>query len=83
MFDRGLLNVELEKIEKFVGISNFKDFRNEIVNFVLRVRVNNGGKNLVWISYEKLRIVIEKKMFFNIEDLLLVIFFNIKGFVEE
>lgn len=78
-----LLNVELEKIEKFVGISNLKDFCNEIVNFVLRVCVNNGGKNLVWISYEKFCIVIEKKMFFNMEDLLLVIFFNIKGFVEE
>lgn len=78
-----LLNVELEKIEKLVGISNLKDFCNEIVNFVFCVWVNNGGKNFNWISYEKLCIVIEKKMFFNMEDLLLVILFNIKGFVED
>ncbi|MEK6667838.1 MAG: PrkA family serine protein kinase, partial [Pseudomonadota bacterium] len=36
IFDRGALNAELEKIEKPAGIANPKDFRNEIVNFVLR-----------------------------------------------
>ncbi len=36
LFDRESLNAELEKIEKPAGISNPKDFRNEIVNFVLR-----------------------------------------------
>lgn len=36
LFDRAALNAELEKIEKPAGISNPKDFRNEIVNFVLR-----------------------------------------------
>ncbi|MBP7661546.1 MAG: PrkA family serine protein kinase, partial [Burkholderiaceae bacterium] len=35
-FDRVQLNGELEKIEKPAGIANPKDFRNEIVNFVLR-----------------------------------------------
>jgi serine protein kinase len=30
------LNSELEKVEKPAGIANPKDFRNEIVNFVLR-----------------------------------------------
>ena len=35
-FDRSALNDELEKIEKPAGIANPKDFRNEIVNFVLR-----------------------------------------------
>ena len=44
-FDRGSLNSELEKIEKPAGISNPKDFRNEIVNFVLRSKANNSGKN--------------------------------------
>jgi len=63
VFDRASLNAELEKIEKPAGISNPKDFRNEIVNFVLRARANNGGKNPVWSSYEKLRTVIEKKMY--------------------
>lgn len=79
MFDRGALNEELEKIEKPAGISNPKDFRNEIVNFVLRARANYEGKNPNWTSYEKLRIVIEKKMFSNTEDLLPVISFNAKA----
>lgn len=79
IFDRGLLNLELEKIEKPAGISNPKDFRNEVVNFVLRARANNRGKNPVWNSYEKLKTVIEKKMFTNTEDLLPVISFNAKA----
>lgn len=78
LFDRAALNSELEKIEKTAGISNPKDFRNEIVNFVLRARANNNGKNPVWTSYEKLRTVIEKKMFSNTEELLPVISFNAK-----
>jgi serine protein kinase len=83
MFDRGALNQELEKIEKPAGISNPKDFRNEIVNFVLRARANNKGKNPVWTSYEKLRAVIEKKMFSNTEDLLPVISFNAKASADD
>lgn len=83
ILDRGNLNSELEKIEKPAGISNPKDFRNEIVNFVLRARANNNGNNPVWSSYEKLRVVIEKKMFSNTEDLLPVISFNAKASNEE
>ena len=83
IFDRSALNAELEKIEKPAGISNPKDFRNEIVNFVLRARANNAGKNPVWTSYEKLRAVIEKKMFSNTEDLLPVISFNAKASADE
>lgn len=83
ILDRASLNEELEKIEKPAGISNPKDFRNEIVNFVLRARANNDGKNPVWSSYEKLRTVIEKKMFSNTEDLLPVISFNAKASVED
>ncbi|NDV91069.1 PrkA family serine protein kinase [Alteromonas sp. 345S023] len=83
LFDRSALNAELEKTEKPAGISNPKDFRNEIVNFVLRARANNEGKNPAWTSYEKLRTVIEKKMFSNTEDLLPVISFNTKGSAEE
>ncbi|ARG96376.1 PrkA family serine protein kinase [Legionella micdadei] len=79
IFDRSSLNLELEKIEKPAGISNPKDFRNEVVNFVLRARANNHGKNPVWNSYEKLKSVIEKKMFTNTEDLLPVISFNAKA----
>jgi len=82
-FDRAQLNGELEKIEKPAGIANPKDFRNEIVNFVLRARANNGGRNPAWISYEKLREVIEKKMFSNTEELLPVISFNAKASAED
>ncbi len=83
ILDRPSINEELEKIEKPAGISNPKDFRNEVVNFVLRARANNGGKNPSWLSYEKLRAVIEKKMFSNTEDLLPVISFNPKASQED
>jgi serine protein kinase len=83
IYDRSALNEELEKIEKPAGISNPKDFRHEVVNFVLRARANNKGKNPVWNSYEKLRSVIEKKMFSNTEDLLPVISFNPKSSSED
>jgi serine protein kinase len=83
IFDRAALNAELEKIEKPAGIANPKDFRNEIVNFVLRARAAHGGRNPAWTSYEKLREVIERKMFSNTEDLLPVISFNAKGSSED
>jgi serine protein kinase len=83
MMQRGALNEELEKIEKPAGISNPKDFRNEIVNFVLRARAQNEGNNPRWTSYEKLRVVIEKKMFSNTEELLPVISFNAKSSADD
>ena len=83
VFDRVALNAELEKTEKPAGIANPKDFRNEIVNFVLRARANNQGRNPGWTSYEKLRVVIEKKMFSNTEDLLPVVSFNAKASAED
>ena len=83
IFDRASLNADLEKIEKPAGISNPKDFRNEVVNFVLRARANNNGSNPKWNSYEKLKTVIEKKMFTNTEDLLPVISFNAKASEED
>ncbi len=83
IFDRSTLNEELEKIEKPAGIANPKDFRNEIVNFVLRARAQNGGKSPRWTSYEKLREVIEKKMFSSTEELLPVISFNTKASAED
>jgi serine protein kinase len=83
MFDRAALNEELEKIEKPAGISNPKDFRNEIVNFTLRARANNEGLNPSWTSFEKMRSVIEKKMFANTEDILPVISFNAQSSTED
>ncbi len=83
LLNRSALNADLEKIEKPAGISNPKDFRNEIVNFVLRARANNNGRNPSWTSYEKLRRVIEMKMFSSTEDLLPVISYGAKSSTEE
>ncbi len=78
MMNRELLNQELTKIEKPAGIANPKDFRNEVVKFSLRARAKNGGKNPSWTSYEKIREVIERRMFSQVEDLLPVISFGSK-----
>lgn len=83
LFDRSILNDELEKIEKAAGIANPKDFRHEVVTFCLRYRAGNGGKNPNWTSYEKLREVIEKKMFAQTEELLPVISFGTKKSKED
>jgi len=83
MFNREVLNAELEKMEKPAGITNPKDFRNEVVGFVIRAQARNEGKNPDWKSYQKLREVIEKKMFANTEELLPVISFNTKSSSEE
>ncbi len=82
-FDKAALNVELEKLEKPAGIANPKDFRNEVVNFVLRARAKNGGSNPKWSSYEKLRVVIEKKMFAATDELLPVVSFMAKSSVDD
>jgi serine protein kinase len=78
MLNRELLNAELTKIEKPAGIANPKDFRNEVVKFALRTRASSGGVNPSWTSYEKIREVIEKRMFSQVEDLLPVISFGSK-----
>jgi serine protein kinase len=78
LLDRELLNQELSKIEKPAGIANPKDFRNEVVKFTLRARAHNKGRNPSWTSYEKIREVIERRMFSQVEDLLPVISFGSK-----
>jgi serine protein kinase len=78
LLDRKIIDQELSKVEKPAGIANPKDFRNEVVKFALRARANNKGKNPSWTSYEKLREVIEKRMFSQVEDLLPVISFGSK-----
>lgn len=79
MFDREMLNKELEKIEKPAEISNPKDFRHEIVNFALRHQAKHDSKNPKWTSYEKLKRVIEATMFAKTQDLLPVISFTGQG----
>lgn len=81
-FDRSLLNDELEKIEKTAGIANPKDFRNDVVQFYLRHRAKNG-KSPSWDSYEKIRNVIEKRIFSKTEELIPVISFSTKASKEE
>ncbi len=78
LMNRELLNQELSKIEKPAGIANPKDFRNEVVKFTLRARAQRGGRNPSWTSYEKIREVIERRMFSQVEDLLPVISFGSK-----
>ncbi len=83
ILDRRMLNQELEKIEKPAGIANPKDFRSEVTNFTLRYKANNGGKSPRWDSYEKIKAVIEKKIFTNTEDLLPIISFGAKSNEED
>ncbi len=78
LLNRELLNQELTKIEKPAGIANPKDFRNEVVKFSLRARAANAGRNPSWTSYEKIREVIERRMFSQVEELLPVISFSSK-----
>ncbi|HYF56885.1 MAG TPA: PrkA family serine protein kinase [Salinarimonas sp.] len=78
LLNRELLNQELTRIEKPAGIANPKDFRNEVVKFALRYRANNGGNNPSWTGYEKIREVIERRMFSQVDELLPVISFGTK-----
>ncbi|WP_210493950.1 PrkA family serine protein kinase [Microvirga antarctica] len=78
LLNRELLNQELSKTEKAAGIANPKDFRNEVVKFALRSRAAHAGRNPSWTSYEKLREVIERRMFSQVEELLPVISFGSK-----
>ena len=82
-FDRSALNEELEKIEKSAGIANPKDFRNDVVQFYLRHKAKNNGKSPSWDSYEKIRNVIEKRIFSKTEDLIPVISFSGKASKDE
>jgi serine protein kinase len=77
-FDRVALNEELEKIEKPAGIANPKDFRNDLVQFYLRHKAKNGEAPS-WDSYEKIRSVIEKRIFSKTEDIIPVISFTSKA----
>ncbi len=81
-FDRSALNEELEKIEKPAGIANPKDFRNDVVQFYLRHKAKNS-KSPSWDSYEKIKNVIEKRIFSKTEDLIPVISFTGKTSKDE
>jgi serine protein kinase len=78
LMDRDMLNAELSKLEKAAGINAVKDFRFDVVKFVMRYRAKHQGDNPRWDSYEKIRDAIQKRMFAQIEDLLPVISFESK-----
>ena len=83
LLNRENLNSKLEEIEKSAGIVNAKDFRNDIVHYVLRYRAKNEGKMPAWNSYEKIKVVIEKKMFAATAEIMPVVSFSPKGSSEE
>jgi serine protein kinase len=78
ILNRDALNQKLEEIEKAAQISNPKDFRNEIVNYVLKYKGKNEGKAPAWDAYEKMKTVIEKRMFSATEQIMPVIAFGPK-----
>ena len=83
LLNRESLNSKLEETEKAAGIVNAKDFRNDIVHYVLRYRAKNEGKMPKWNAYEKIKIVIEKKMFTATTEIMPIVSFNPKGSSEE
>lgn len=83
MLDRELLNKELEAIEKAAGVANPRDFRNEVVKYALRSRSQNAGANPKWTSYNKLKEVIEKRIFSTLDSMLPVISFGTKRTEED
>lgn len=83
IWDRNVLNAECEKIEKPAGIANPKDFRNEIVQYVLRFRAANSGDSPKWNEYEKIKEVIEARIFSNTDEILPVIAFGKKASEED
>lgn len=78
MMNREKLNEKLEEIEKAAMITNSKDFRNEIVNYVLKYKGKHEGKAPQWDAYEKMKTVIEKRMFSATEQIMPVIAFGPK-----
>ena len=83
LMDRNELDKWLQKIERPSQIHNVSDFRNEVVRYALQFRSTHEGNNPSWTSYEKLKEVIERKMFDNINDMLPVISFGAKSSSED
>jgi serine protein kinase len=78
ILNRDALNQKLEEIEKAASITNAKDFRNEIVNYVLKYKAKHEGNAPAWDAYEKMKTVIEKRMFSATEQIMPVIAFGPK-----
>ncbi len=74
--DRDKINKELSIIEKAAAIGDPKDFRGEIVHYILKRKAE--GVHVRWDSYKKLSEVIQKSVFKNMKDLLPIISFSDK-----
>lgn len=83
MLDRTKLEAKLESIEKPAQIANPKDFRNDIVHYILRYKAQHNGEIPPWNSYEKIKLVIEKKMFTATSEIMPIVSFSPKGTSEE
>jgi serine protein kinase len=83
VLDREAVNKELEGIEKPAGIASPKEFRQEITRFVMKHRGNNKGNLPRWDEFEKMRVVIEKKVLASTDEILPVISFSPKRSEEE
>lgn len=68
LWSKSQIDAELQKLERPAGIVNAKDFRNEVVRHVLKVRAS--GKTVDWRNIKVLADVIEKNMFTSMETLL-------------
>lgn len=73
----------LEEIELPANISNKKDFRQEVRAFCLKHQAKNNGKNPSWTSYNKIKDVIEAKLFSNMDDMLPIISHANQGTADE
>jgi serine protein kinase len=76
--DRQAINGKLEEIERPAGVMNVSDFRHNIVTYVLRYQARNAGASPRWQDYEKIKTVIEKKLFTGTQNILPVISFGTK-----
>lgn len=83
MLDRAKLEAKLDAIEKPAQVVNAKDFRNDIVHYILRYKAQNNGALPPWNAYERIKTVIEKKMFAATSEIMPVISFSPKGSSDE
>lgn len=74
--DRNALDKELSIIEKAAGIGDPKDFRGEIVFYILSKKAD--GIEVKWSSYKKLAEKIEASVFKSMQDILPIISFGAK-----
>lgn len=83
LLDRKMLNDELSILEKSAKIANPKDFRSEVVHWVLRQRANKGGVTPRWDAYAKIKKAIDDSLAKKLEDILPVISFSGQASAED